>query len=236
MPHFFINSKDIHGGILDLYDKETLKHLVSSLRIKAGEKLLFIDENEIQYETQVIKACKEHLRATVEKFYPSRRKLDFKLNLIQCVLKNDAQNNLISAATQMGVSQIFPVLSKNCALSRPMLKTKVQKWQKIAYESSKQCERADIPVIREITSLSEILQQTKPIVFAEKNADAKLRDYVKNEEIYALIGPEGGFCDEEFELFNKLKLPLVSLGNLILKADTAVVCALADIIYEKDMP
>ena len=54
----------------------------------------------------------------------------------------------------------------------------------------------------------------------------------KDEKILVVIGPEGGFSQREFEMFRDKNLPVISLGDLILKADTAVTVALGDIIYE----
>ena len=53
MPHFFINSKDVRNNKIVIYDKDNFNHIAKSLRIKKGEKLLLIDENQIQYETVV---------------------------------------------------------------------------------------------------------------------------------------------------------------------------------------
>lgn len=53
MPHFFIQSDNIKDSIIEVSDRELLKHLVLSLRVRIGEKLKFIDENEIQYEAVV---------------------------------------------------------------------------------------------------------------------------------------------------------------------------------------
>ena len=55
---------------------------------------------------------------------------------------------------------------------------------------------------------------------------------VKNEKILVVIGPEGGFSQKEFDLFKNKHLPIISLGDLILKAETAVIVSLGDIIYE----
>ena len=75
MPHFFIQSDNIKDSIIEVSDKELLKHLVLSLRVRIGEKLKFIDENEIQYETLVKSVSNILLEARVLDFYPSKRKL-----------------------------------------------------------------------------------------------------------------------------------------------------------------
>ena len=78
----------------------------------------------------------------------------------------------------------------------------------------------------------------KIIVFGERSTEQRLKEYLrvnptrKNEKILVVIGPEGGFSKKEFDMFKEHNLPIVSLGDLILKAETAVIGALGDIIYE----
>ena len=76
------------------------------------------------------------------------------------------------------------------------------------------------------------------IVFAERSTEKTLKQYLrenptkKGDKILVIIGPEGGFSQKEFDYFRSKNLPLISLGDLILKAETAVIVALGDIIYE----
>lgn len=75
------------------------------------------------------------------------------------------------------------------------------------------------------------------IACVEKYAQTSLKSYLNNlkltpnAKILVIIGPEGGFSEREFEILKNSKIPMVSLGNLILRADTAVVAALSNIIY-----
>ena len=117
---------------------------------------------------------------------------------------------------------------------------KQEKWQKVMFEASKQCERAKIPTCFAPTTFEEILQKDfdKIIVLAERSTEKSLKQYLnehptkKGERILAIIGPEGGFSQKEFDYFRSKNLPLISLGDLILKAETAVIVTLGDIVYE----
>lgn len=241
MPHFFINSKSLNADYITICDKDNYSHLTRSLRIKTGESLLLIDENEIQYETVIEKISSNEIKTKILKSYKSARKLDYDIYLAQCVLKTDTQNTIIQKATELGVKGIYPVLSDNCTVKRNIIEAKIDKWQRIALESSKQCERADIPCILQISTLKDVVKGDfdKIIVFAEKYAQCSLKEYLdtnkiqKNEKIpkiLIIIGCEGGFSQAEFELFKHNDLPLVSLGNLILRADTATTVALGNLI------
>lgn len=240
MPHFFINSKEVNGNIVEF--SEDYKHLVKSLRLRTGEKLLLIDENAIQYETKVSEIRSASIVAQIEKKYPSKRELEFELYLAQSPLRSDAQNLLIEKATELGVKGIYPIMTDNCALAQSVVDKKVEKWQKIMLESSKQCERAKIPTCFAPEKLEKLLESEnfdRIIAFCERNCELSLKNYLRenkikpNEKILVIIGPEGGFSQREFEFFrSNEKIVNVTLGELILRAETAVIVSLGNIIYE----
>ena len=240
MPHFFIKSENIENNIIKIDDTENYRHIAKSLRVRIGEKLLLIDENQIQYETEVKEVTSKEIYCIIENAYPSKRDLEFDLYLAQSPLRSDAQLTVMEKATELGVKAVYPILTDNCALNKSVIEKKQEKWQKVMYESCKQCERAIVPTCYSITSLDMLLENKfdKIIVFAERSTEISLKQFLsqnmikKGESVLAIIGPEGGFSQKEFEYFKEKNLPLVSLGNLILRAETAVIMGLGNIVYE----
>ena len=179
--------------------------------------------------------------ANVDKSYPSKRFLDFELYLAQSPLRSDAQGLIIEKATELGVAGVYPVLTDNCTLNKSVVEKKIPKWQRVMYESSKQCERAVVPTCFDATTLEKVLAENsfdKVIVFCERIADKTVRDSFKevpikkDDKVLVVIGPEGGFSQKEFDYFKEKSLEMLTLGDLILRAETAVVVALGNIIYE----
>ncbi len=242
MPHFFINSGDVNNKRIIVSDKDNFNHIVKSLRTKKGEKLLFIDENQIQYETVVENITNKEVIVYVENSYHSDRRLDFRLYLAQSPLRSDAQSNVIEKATELGADGVYPVYTDNCALAESVIKNKIPKWQRIMLEASKQCERAYVPSCYGLTNLQNIIKLKdngfRVIAFCERLACLSLHEYcckrpiLQGDKLVVIIGPEGGFSKREFDLFETNEIPMLTLGNLILKADTAVTVALGNIIYE----
>ena len=240
MPHFFIDSRNRANDIVIINDTENYRHIVKSLRARVGEKLLLIDESQLQYETVILEITSSEIVCKIEKSYPSKRDLDFDLYLAQSPLRSDAQLTIMEKATELGARGVFPVITDNCALAKSVLEKKHEKWQKVMYEASKQCERAKVPVCYEPSSLEKVLENSfdKILVMAERSTEVSLKQYLnKNvikagEKVLVIIGPEGGFSQKEFQFFKNRELPLISLGDLILKAETAVIVSLGDIIYE----
>lgn len=241
MPHFFINSKQVANSEIIISDKENYFHIARSLRARKGEKLLLIDENKIQYETTVESITNSEITVKIDKLYRSKRFLDFELYLAQTPLRSDAQNLLIEKATELGVSGVYPVKTDNCALNNEMIDKKISKWQKIMYESSKQCERANIPECYPRSTIEKVLSENKfdkIIVFCERIATKTIRDSFnekpisKGDKVLVIIGPEGGFSQREFDEFAVKEAEMLTLGDMILRAETAVTVALGNIIYE----
>lgn len=237
MPHFLIKSDNIIDEYIYINDKDLYKHVIKVLRSRIGEKLLFLDENEIQYETVLNDFDSSAFKAKIINKYKSERKLPLNLYVAQSVLNSDDQISSIQKATELGVKGIIPISTDNCAVKESVIKNKVEKWQKIATESVKQCERTDIPKVFDMEYIKDVIEKYENIiVFAEKYADKNFFEYIKEnpidktKSILVIIGPEGGFSEEEFNFFKGKNIPLITLGKLIYRADTALTAALTTVI------
>lgn len=240
MPHFFIKSENVQNNTITINDKENYNHLAKSLRSKIGEKVLLIDENRVEYTTTIQEIGNNHILCEIISSEVSKRDLKYNLYLAQSPLKSDAQLTIMEKSTELGVRGVHPIYTDNCALKKSVAENKVEKWQKVMYEASKQCERATIPQCYELTSLENVLEKNfdKVIALCERHTNDSLKNYLRtnpikeDEDILVIIGPEGGFSEREFQLFRDKNLPMLSLGDLILKAETSVTVTLGNIVYE----
>lgn len=242
MPHFFISTGDINQDIITVSDSENFHHIARVMRAKIGETLLLVDENATQYKVLIKNIDSKSITTKVVETSKANHSIDLDISLAQCVLKTDAQNLVIQKATELGVKKIIPVLSDNSLIKTSVVDSKISKWQKIANEAVKQCERTDFPVIEERTTLEKILMDSSfdiKIACVERSQSMTLKSCLReifpagNKKIVVIIGPEGGFSAKELEFLNKSQnVYKVGLGKLILRAETAVVAALSNIIYE----
>ena len=237
MPHFLIKKEEIKENKIELINNENLFHLIKVLRVKPKEKIKFIDGEKNIYFCVIEEVSKNYLSAKILEKTISNRVLKNNIVLLQSILASDAQNLLIANATQTGVKKIYPIMSDNVSVSANSLKDKVEKWNKISYENFKQCERADIATVEEISNLKEALTKFKKeniLIFAEKYENKTLNNCLEdidyNSEIAIVIGPEGGFSENEFEFFKKQNYKLITLGNMIYKAPNATTVAISNII------
>lgn len=237
MPHFLIESKNVSEDNIVIDDTDLFKHIIKVKRTKIGEKVLFLDENQIQYETILEEINSASFKCKIKKEYKSDSILDLKLYIAQSVLNSDDQTSSIQKATELGVKGIIPIHTDNCAVKESFIKNKIDKWQKIAVESVKQCERADIPKVFELSYIEDIIKSFDyTIVFAEKYTQKTFFEHIKEKpidkgkSILVIIGPEGGFSEREFDFFKANNIPLITLGKLIYRADTALTAALTTVI------
>lgn len=166
------------------------------------------------------------------------------ITLLLSVFKFDRMEWAIEKATELGVSRIIPVLARRSEKHLAQAAAgRTERWRRIALESAKQARRSDVPVIEEAIQLKIAARRegdALKLVLAEQERATTLRtaltealnDSVKNTgdefpEIRLAIGPEGGWTAEEEALFDAEGWKPVSLGPRILRAETAVISAMA---------
>ena len=245
MPQFPIKTSEINGQKITITDKGLIKHIVNVLRLKANDELLLLDEKEVAYVTKILEATKEKIVAEIVSSEQSKRKLNFQLDLVQCTLKSGAMEVVIQKMTELGVKNIYSIPSFRCVpkYSSKDAQGKVDKWLKICDESCKQCERADKPNVFYVDKFEKLadLSQNYDLVIAcvERSSDKTLKDVLrkaeKHEKVLVIIGPEGGFETKEIEFFKANNFECVSISNLIYRAETAAIAAVAGVVYEYEL-
>jgi 16S rRNA (uracil1498-N3)-methyltransferase len=155
------------------------------------------------------------------------------LTLLLAVFKFDRMEWAIEKCTELGVSRIVPVIARR---SDPHLASaaarRAERWRRIALQAAEQSRRITPPEIVDPIKLQEavILTASLRIVLAESEQETLLRDLLTTHpdgEILLATGPEGGWTEEELELFQKGGWIFASLGTTILRSETAAVAATA---------
>jgi len=154
-------------------------------------------------------------------------------------------DDVVQKATELGVDVVIPAITARTIirLDRTKQLIRQKRWQKIAREASKQCARSTFPVVRDPMSWRSVLScietQDLKLMFClndkTKNLKSILSKQKKISGLTVFIGPEGDFTPEEVRQTKEKGAVCVSLGNNILKTDTAAICALSVINYELDL-
>jgi len=153
--------------------------------------------------------------------------------LVQALPKGDKLDWLMMKATELGVSEIWPVLTAR-SVSRPKpesLGGRQARWQRIAEEAARQSGRADVPGIGALRSLEDAVAALPPglrlLVLDEEERSERLADAAGDEPVALVVGPEGGLTREEVQALASRGGRAVTLGPLILRTETAGLAALA---------
>jgi 16S rRNA (uracil1498-N3)-methyltransferase len=223
---FFVD--EVRDGKAEL-SGEDAKHLTRVLRVEAGQRFEISDNRNV-YLAEIETARRELvIFRTVEKL--AMPEPGARLVLCAALFKFDRFEWMIEKATELGVSEIVPVETTRSerGLERAA-KKRVERWRRIALEASQQSRRAILPVVHDPVAWRDALSvpaQRRYALDESPNVKAWPRTPGDSGSVAILAGPEGGWTDEERQSFAAAGWTGVSLGPLILRAETAAIAALA---------
>jgi 16S rRNA (uracil1498-N3)-methyltransferase len=227
---FFVD--EVRSGRAEISGDDA-RHLTRVLRVEAGQRYEISDNRNV-YLAEIETARKEHVAfRTLEKL--AQPAPTVRLILCAALIKFDHFEWMIEKATELGVTEIVPVETTRSerGLERAAHK-RVERWRRIALEASQQARRAFLPEVSEPESLRDTLARVATYKFAldENPAAPPLNATLPaardpQDSVAMLIGPEGGWTDDERSQFTAAQWTPVSLGPLVLRAETAALAALA---------
>ena len=229
MARFFVEPHHINDDQA-LITGADAKHIIKVLRLKTDELVTILDGNGNKYQGTI----KEINRDTVMLHLGSKQQAlgqaPISITLAQCLPKGDKLELVIQKGTELGVDHFVPL---RCTRSVVKLDHKKglerrERWQRVAMEAAKQCRRPTIPQVHQPRDLVTLLSGAPAnalilMPFEEEIGSLKavLDNRCSANEIYIIIGPEGGFDPEEVALAKDYGAQTVSLGPRILRTETA---------------
>jgi 16S rRNA (uracil1498-N3)-methyltransferase len=206
-------------------------HLIRVLRARVGEEFDIATGQSVRRGR--ITSLKDN-RVEFELGQPVSTAATVEITLALSIFKFDRMEWAIEKCTELGVSRIVPLISRRTGSHLAAASTKrVERWQRLARQAAEQSRRTTPPEIAMPIKLSEALSlpSSLRIFLAESEGQTLLRDVVKpegaSEGIVLAIGPEGGWTEDELQAFQQSGWISASLGNTILRAETAAIAALA---------
>jgi 16S rRNA (uracil1498-N3)-methyltransferase len=245
MRRFFVPPELCRDDVFELPEREA-RHAAQVLRLGAGDTLTVLNGAGSVLTCAVESASKKSVRVRVAS-RTERAPLPCTITLIQAIPKGPAFETIVQKATELGAARIVPLLSER-VVAHVMPKdapAKVEKWRQIAIESIKQCGSPFLPQIDLPMSLNSLLatktEAEFSVVCSLEESQRTLREAVeafvsthqhhpKSCQIW--IGPEGDFTPAEYAAIAASGATPISLGQLVLRADTAAIACLAIANYE----
>ncbi len=237
MPRFFMAGTNILGGMAIMTGRDA-EH-VRVLRLRPGEDMIICDGKGTDYKCRLVKADKEQVEAEVIEIVPCPAEPSVQVTVLCGLPKGDRTDYIIQKCVEAGASEIMFFKSDRCVAKPDKPEKKLERWQRIAEEAAKQSGRGIIPQVSwagEYADALNVANQKELGLFMYEtgerealNAVLEANSDVKTAAI--VTGPEGGFAPFEADLARIVGLHICSMGERILRCETAPVVAVSALMY-----
>ena len=246
MHKFFTESHNITGTKGTIVGDD-VKHIYKVLRLSEGEEVVLNNCEGIEYLGKIESISKSEVVVDIIKELDINNESQIKIHLYQGLPKGQKMDLIVQKGTELGIFEFIPTITSRVDVKLKGEFKKLDRLNRIALEASKQSKRSIIPKVREVINFEDALKELKEmdlVVVPYENAEnfgikslmRKLNeekadlDGIKNVGI--VIGPEGGFEEEEIEELKSNGSYIVTLGKRILRTETAGFTATALLQYE----
>lgn len=243
MQQIFVNDGQLNGDVVTITGQDA-KHLAKVIRIRVGEVIRISTESSKSYFCEVTEVGQTDVVAKITG-EAHETELKPKIYLFQALPKGSRMETIIEKTVELGVYEIIPVEMKYCVvkLDDKKKQSKVKRYQAIAEAAAKQSKRSVIPKVHEVMSFPEALEYACNcdlclLPYENKFGMEPTRDALQRvgtaQSISIMIGPEGGFSDQEIQAAKDC-MELVSLGKRILRTDTAAITSLSAVMLASEI-
>jgi 16S rRNA (uracil1498-N3)-methyltransferase len=236
MPVLFVSPECIDQQTI-VVTGDVLVHLRDSLRITVGETLWLNNGLAVRYRVEITDVSRRAVTARVLETIQEPPRQTPRLVLGQSLLKGEKMDWVIQKAIELGVSEIVPIESQHSVvqLKADRVNHQLARWQRIALEAAQQSEQWRIPTVATPQSLSALLTSlatgTLTLMLAERREGKSLQTVNLPQDargsILVLIGPEGGWSQEEAQIAEQAGIQPITLGEHILRAETSAIAAIS---------
>ncbi|MDO4544753.1 MAG: 16S rRNA (uracil(1498)-N(3))-methyltransferase [Bacillota bacterium] len=245
MNRFFVKPENVGAGSIFIDNKEDLHHMMKVLRLSAGDEIEISDSAQWEYRAELISLDQDGAEAKILDKQKFSAEPSVRITLFQGIPKQGKMELIIQKCVELGVFDMVPVfMARTVVVDKGKFHKKIERWQKVSAEAVKQCKRGIIPRVKEPIKTREVIDRFGEfdlVLFPYENEEGTtIKDVLQEEKagwsrIAVLIGPEGGFSDEEAAAIQAAGGRSVSLGKATLRTETAGMAALAMIQYELEL-
>lgn len=240
MHRFFVLEENILENTIKIVGTD-VNHIKNVLRLSIEDKVEVIG-SKYNYDCEISHISKDEILLLIKEVKDKTNESNLRISLFQGLPKSSKMETIIQKCTELGVYNFYPVSTNRSVVKINDMKKeekKVQRWQLIAEEASKQSKRDIIPKVENILGFNDMMEKIKdkvvivPYESEEKLSIKGLKTSLENvDEINIIIGPEGGFEEYEIEKLKDSEAHIVTLGPRILRTETAGVVTATILMYE----
>ena len=237
MPRFFMAGTNILGGMAIMKGRDA-EH-VRVMRLRPGEDMIICDGQGTDYKCRLVKADKEQVEAEVIEVVRCPAEPSVKVTVLCGLPKGDKTDYIIQKSVEAGAEEILFFNSDRCVARPDKPEKKLERWQRIAEEAAKQSGRGIIPQVGwagDFAGALDVAVKKELGLFMYETGEREAHNDVlgANSGIASaaiITGPEGGFAQFEADLARIAGLHICSMGERILRCETAPVVALTAVMY-----
>lgn len=229
----------VRGGSLVQLSDDEARHLGRVLRLPVGATVQVFDGRGLEYRGRVASVERTRVTVALEQEVQPAAEPAVRLTLVQAVPKGDSMDEIVRNAVMLGVAAVVPLLSARSEVDPRRLAAsgRVARWRRVAVASVKQCGRAVVPDVHEPCSLADCLRSfdaqqkylfTEPGLAQAKPASVRdLFSFAVPASALLIVGPEGGWTEDEVRLATSEHCRPLTLGARTLRADAAALVGIA---------
>ncbi len=227
-PDYFYTPPDHVSPSSIIIDGEEFAHLVHVMRKKQGDEIRIVDGRGTAYDAIIEQVKKKMATCTIQAIYRDHHEPARDVAIAVGILKNPSKFDfLVEKASELGVRDIIPLRTARTIPSH----AKSGRWQKLALAAMKQSGRSYLPIVHDVIAFEEMLERSRSydlkLIAHEKEVDlftSKISRIEKEpRRSIALVGPEGGFSDDEVTAALNAGFKTVYLGERRLRTETAAI-------------
>ncbi|UTR14366.1 16S rRNA (uracil(1498)-N(3))-methyltransferase [Salipaludibacillus sp. LMS25] len=244
MQRYFLSKEQFQEKHV-LIDGETARHISKVMRMGPGDNVICCDGEGVCHYCTLDNVSVDVVRATITGELTDNTELPVKVTIAHGLPKGDKLELVIQKATELGSSGFIPFQAERSVVKWDKKKElkKIERWRKIAKEASEQSHRQLVPYIESVHSLSALINKftSYSSVILAYEEDAKqhknnafhqsLSELRPGDNLLFIVGPEGGFSEQEVSMMQTAGAICCSLGPRILRTETAPLYALSAISY-----
>ena len=210
------------------------------LRLSTGDRITVLDNTGWEYEVELRSVRRDGAEGRVVGRSQSAGEPSCRVTLFQALLKGGGFESVLQKCTEVGASAFVPLVCDRCVAERPG-DSRIDRWRKVILEAAQQSRRGKLPVLHPVADFSEVCRSMAhdSVLLWEGEESRGFKDALSDlaaegfpRQIGILIGPEGGFTDQEVDTACSCGIVSVGMGPRILRAETAGPVAVAVALYE----
>lgn len=245
MQRFFVPSQNISADKIIISDKGHLRHMKGALRLKVNDRVIICDDKGNEYVAEIDKISHYSINLKIKQRPVVAPAQKLQITFACAIPKKSKFDDIIDKLTQLGVDRIIPLKTKRVIIKLDKQKemARLSRWRKKALSAAEQSQRKNLPAIELPRDIEEVLSDSSdydlkiiPTLSGKRKTLRELFEKSCYKNILVLIGPEGDFTGQEVDLAKKAGCVPVSLGDLVLRVETAAIAVAAFISLNEPSP